>query len=40
MKKKIKTFEDQREKEKLQKKNALDELDDIFNNFRNNRYGK
>ena len=39
MKNKIKTFETQREKDKLQKKNALDELDDIFNNFRNNRYG-
>ena len=39
MKNKIKTFESQREKEKLQKKNALDDLDDIFNNFRNNRYG-
>ena len=39
MKNKIKTFESQREKEKLQNKNALDELDDIFNNFRNNRYG-
>ena len=39
MKNKIKTFETQREKEKLQNKNALDELDDIFNNFRNNRYG-
>ena len=39
MKNKIKSFEDQREKEKTQKKNALDELDDMFNNFRNNRYG-
>ena len=39
MKNKIKSFEDQREKEKTTKKNALDELDNIFNNFRNNRYG-
>ncbi len=39
MKNKIKSFEDQREKEKTTKKNALDELDIIFNNFRNNRYG-
>ena len=39
MKNKIKFFEDQREKEKMSKKNAFDELDDIFNNFRNNRYG-
>ena len=39
MKNKIKSFENQREKEKTQKKNALDELDDMFNNFRNNRYG-
>ena len=31
MKNKIKTFEDQREKEKMAKKNALDELDNIFN---------
>ena len=39
MKNKIKSFEDQREKEKMTKKNALDDLDNIFNNFRNNRYG-
>ena len=39
MRNKIKNFENQREKEKLQKSNALDELDNIFNNFRNNRYG-
>ena len=39
MKNKIKSFEDQREKEKTTKKNALDELDNIFNNFKNNRYG-
>ena len=39
MKNKIKKFEDQREKEKTEKKNAFDELDNIINNFRNNRYG-
>ena len=39
MKNKIKSFEDQREKEKTTKKNALDELDNIFVNFKNNRYG-
>ena len=39
MRSKIKTFESQREKEKLEKKNALDDLDDIFNKFKNNRYG-
>ena len=39
MKNRIKNFETQREKEKLENKNALDELDNIFNNFRNNRYG-
>ena len=38
MRRKIKIFESQREKEKLEKKNALDELDNIFNNFKNNRY--
>ena len=31
MKNKIKSFEDQREKKKMAKKNALDELDNIFN---------
>ena len=39
MKSKIKSFENQREKEKMEKNNAFDELDDIFNNFKNNRYG-
>ena len=39
MKNKIKKFEDQREKEKTEKKNAFDELDNIINNFRNNKYG-
>ena len=39
MKNKLKNFETQREQEKMQKNNAFDELDDIFNNFRNNRYG-
>ena len=38
MKNRIKKFEVQREKEKAQTKNAFDELDNIFNNFRNNRY--
>ena len=39
MKNKLKNFETQREQEKMQTNNAFDELDDIFNNFRNNRYG-
>ena len=39
MKNKLKLFENKREKEKVQKKNAFDELDDILNNFKNNRYG-
>ena len=39
MKSKIKSFENQREKEKMEKNNAFDELDNIFNNFKNNRYG-
>lgn len=39
MKNKLKIFENRREKEKGQKKNALDELDDIINKFKNDRYG-
>ena len=39
MKNKLKLFENKREKEKVQKKSAFDELDDILNNFKNNRYG-
>ena len=39
MKNKIKLFENQKEKEKMEKKNNFDELDNIFNNFKNNRYG-
>ena len=40
MKNKLKIFENKREKEKYQKKNAFDELDDILNKFKNDRYGK
>ncbi len=39
MKNKLKVFENRREKDKFQKKNAFDELDDILNNFKNKRYG-
>ena len=42
MKNKLKLFETRREKDKNQKKNAFDELDNILNNFKNknnNRYG-
>ena len=39
MKNKLKFFENRREKEKCQKKNAFDELDDILNKFKNDRYG-
>ena len=39
MKNKLKIFENKREKEKYQKKNAFDELDDILNKFKNDRYG-
>ena len=39
MKNKLKLFENKREKDKYQKKNALDELDDILNKFKNDRYG-
>ena len=39
MKNKIKLFENKREKEKVEKKNAFDELDDILNKFKTNRYG-
>ena len=39
MKNKLKHFENKREKEKNQKKNAFDELDDILNKFKNDRYG-
>ena len=39
MKNKLKLFENKREKEKIEKKNALDELDDILNKFKTNRYG-
>ena len=34
MKNKLKNFENKREKEKYQKKNAFDELDDILNKFK------
>ena len=40
MKNKLKIFENKREKEKYQKKNAFDELDDILNKFKSDRYGK
>ncbi len=39
MKNKLKLFENKREKEKIEKKNAFDELDDILNKFKTNRYG-
>ena len=39
MKNKLKLFENKREKEKVEKKNAFDELDDILNKFKTNRYG-
>ena len=39
MKNKLKFFENKREKEKCQKKTAFDELDDILNKFKNDRYG-
>ena len=39
MKNKLKYFENKREKEKVEKKNAFDELDDILNKFKSNRYG-
>ena len=39
MKNKLKYFENKREKEKVEKKNAFDELDDILNKFKTNRYG-
>ena len=39
MKNRLKQFENKREKEKVEKKNAFDELDDILNKFKTNRYG-
>ena len=39
MKNKLKYFENKREKEKVEKKSAFDELDDILNKFKSNRYG-
>ena len=39
MKNRLKQFENKREKEKVEKKNAFDELDDILNKFKSNRYG-
>ena len=39
MKNKLKYFEKKREKEKVEKKSAFDELDDILNKFKSNRYG-
>ena len=39
MKNKLKLFENKREKEKVEKKNVFDELDDILNKFKTNRYG-
>ena len=39
MKNRLKLFENKREKEKVEKKNAFDELDDILNKFKTNRYG-
>ena len=38
MKNKIKLFENKREKEKVEKKNAFDELDDILTKFKTYRY--
>ena len=38
MKNRLKQFENKREKEKVEKKNAFDELDDILNKFKTYRY--